>query len=93
MADNFVGSSYFLTSRAGEQLPTSHVQNNEHASAPSEVLTNYVSTANQKSVANKHENNAIKYNALGNIALTKNSAVNNYNSMIKQLQLNAALAR
>lgn len=84
MAGNYAGV-YFLTSRAGEQLPNSMSRKKEEKATP-EILSNYISTTSQNSLVNKEENSAIKYNAISNISLVKNNAVNSYNSMMKKIQ-------
>lgn len=93
MADNFVNSSkFYLTSRAGEQLVTTTTSvQHETEQAVKPAFSSYVSTAAQNHVTNPNQNLAIRNNALAGISLGKGSAVNQFNSYMKRVQLDEKL--
>lgn len=91
MADNSIyGSKFYLTSRAGEQLPTSG-KHEPAAKASEPSFSSYVSTAAQTLVTNPNQNAAIRNNALAGLYLGKSSSVNNFNAYMKQVQLSEKL--
>lgn len=82
MQNALYGSSFYFTSRAGEQLVT---LNNKREKLPE--IGEYISTVNQAAVVTQNENNAIRYNSLAAFSLRRNSTVNYFNNCMKKAQM------
>ena len=82
MQNALYGSSFYFTSRAGEQLA---VSNSARKKLPE--IGEYISTANQEAVVSQNENDAIRYNSLAAFSLRRNSTVNYFNNCMKKAQM------
>ena len=87
MQNSLFASKFYLTSRAGEQLPDAKERK---GSLPE--MEDYISTVGQEAVVTHNENDAIRYNSLANFSLKKNSAVNYFNACMKKAQMREKIA-
>ncbi len=86
--------SYYYTARAAEQLHTApFTQEVQTKNANSEVISDYVSTANQSSVLGQKENKAVYFSAMATFALNKSSAVQKLNAFNAHSELNNKLSQ
>ena len=92
MADNSIlATKFYLTSRAGEQLPQKEYEPSVQNSSNPFAIGDYVSTVEQDSSDDKNLSAAVKNNAFAGFSLNKNSSVANFNSYMKKVQLNEFL--
>jgi len=91
MAQNsMLGSKFYLTARAGEQLPNS--SKTETKDTLTSNIGDYVSTVEQDSVANKKQNDAITYSAVAGFTLYRSNTVRIFNAYIKKANRDQSVA-
>ena len=93
MADNSIlATKFYLTSRAGEQLPqNAYAQHTEANSTNPFAIGDYVSTVEQDSSDDKNLSKAYKSNAFAGFSLKKSNPVSDFNSYMRKVQLNEML--
>lgn len=95
MAENTVQSTkFYLTARAGEQLPQKPVKfqpSNESGSSNPFAFGEYISTVEQDNVDDKNLSEAYKSSAVAGFTLKKSSAVTDFNAYMRKVQLNQKL--
>ena len=87
MQNALFSSKFYLTSRAGEQLPDAKER---RGSLPE--MGDYISTVEQSAVVTHNENDAIRYNSLANFSLKRNSSVKYFNACMRQAQMREKIA-
>lgn len=80
--NSLMGSKFYLTARAGEQLPC-----HEEKMTKTMIHSNmgeYVSTVEQNLIASKEQNDAIRYSARAGFSLRMSNPVKYFNAYIKR---------
>ena len=85
MAQSSLYSSFYLTAKSGEQLPSARER--EAQGVNTEGVGEYISTVEQTAVATKDVNSAIQNNGYAGLLLNGNNSLNNYNAYVRNCRL------